>query len=82
MSKYDSIRDFISNRDVIKKSPNIKDIENYLEFKLPKSYYNKNYWNNKKYAIGKILNEMGLKVKSVQTTVEFEKIIDKEVDKK
>ena len=78
MAKYDGIKDFISSRNVIENPPNIKEIEKHLGVKLPKSYYDKGYWNNKKYAIGKILNEMGLKVKSVQTIVEFEKIIDKE----
>lgn len=82
MAKYDGIRDFINSRDVIEKSPNIKEIEKYLGVKLPKSYYNKVYWNNEKCAIGKILHEMGLKVTSVQTTVVFEKITDKKEEKR
>lgn len=82
MAKYDGIRDFINSRDVIKKSPNIKEIEKYLGVKLPKSYYDKDYWNNKTCAIGKILHEMGLRVTSIQTTVKFEKITNKKDEKR
>lgn len=74
MAKYEGFRDFINSRDIIEDPPSIKEIEKYLGIKLPKSYYDKGYWNNKKYAIGKILNEMNVKVKSVKTFVEFEKL--------
>lgn len=73
MKKYAKMKDFLSTRDVINNPITIKDIEKYLGIKLPKSYYNKGYWNNKKYAIGEILDEMGLKVKSVETFITFEK---------
>ena len=73
MKKYAKMKDFLSTRDVINNQVSIKDIEKYLGKKLPKSYYNKGYWNNKKCAIGEILNDMGLKVKSVETFITFEK---------
>lgn len=74
MAKYDGIRNFFNSRDVFNTPPTIREIENYLGLRLPRSYYDKSYWNNSKCAIGKILNEMGIKVKSVKTVIEFEEI--------
>lgn len=74
MAKYEGIREFINSRDIFNNPITIKEIEKNLEIKLPKSYYNKYYWNNKNYAIGKILDEMGIKVTSVKTIIEFEKV--------
>ncbi len=76
-SKYEKMESFFSDRDVINNPITIKEIEKYLHMKLPKSYYTKNYWNNNKYAIGRILFEKGLRVKAIGTSVEFEKINNK-----
>ena len=68
------MKTIFNGRDIINTPVTIKEIEKYLGKKLPKSYYTKGYWNNNRYAIGKILCEMGIRVKSVGTTIEFEKI--------
>lgn len=76
-SKYSKMKIFLDSRDVINNSITIKEIEKYLKMKLPKSYYTKNYWNNSDCGIGKILFEKGLRVKSIGTIIEFEKINNK-----
>ncbi len=72
--KYEKMKIFLDNKDVINKPITINEIEKYLKMNLPKSYYTKSYWNNSNYGIGKILYEKGLRVKSITTVIEFEKI--------